>query len=155
MQGGPRNHLPPYPDGSKRREYRCRRTADRPGCGKTHIDALPDELAVDEAMRARLGDPRRAAKMAAHLSKVSERRTKIERQLTTLQDSADELATKTAVWGVDRVDKAMTPLLRKIDSFQAELSTLDAPSQAEASASDAVDAWTTPDSGETCRLCAP
>jgi hypothetical protein len=57
-----------------RREYRCTRTADRPGCGKLHIDALPAELAVDEAMRARLGDPRRPTKVAAYLCKVVERR---------------------------------------------------------------------------------
>jgi hypothetical protein len=141
MYGGPRVNLPPYPDGSARREYRCLRAADRPGCGKIHIEALAAEQAVDEAMRARLGDPRRAAKMAVHLAKISDKRTKIEAEINRLSDSADELATKTAAWGIARVDKAMAPLLARLDKLRAELAGLDAPAQADAAAADAVAAW--------------
>jgi hypothetical protein len=141
LKGGPRPNLPPYADGLPRREYRCARTAEYPGCGKLHIDARPAELAVDEAMRTRLGDPRRAAKMAAHLSKVSERRVKIEGELGRLQESADDLATKTAAWGVERVDKAMQPLLKRIDALRTQLAGLEAPAQADTAAADAVAAW--------------
>jgi site-specific DNA recombinase len=141
LRGGPRSHLPAYPDGSIRREYRCMRSPDYQGCGKLHIDALAAELAVDEAMRARLGDPRRAAKMAAHLSKVSERRAKIEAEIATLHESTDELATRTAAWGLDRVDKAMAPLLARTKALQAQLATLDGPAPADTAAADAVAAW--------------
>jgi DNA invertase Pin-like site-specific DNA recombinase len=141
VSGGPRTTLPPYPDGSVRREYRCRRSADYPGCGKLHIDAVPAELAVDEAMRARLGDPRRAARMAAHLSKVSERRSTVQTEIARLNEQADQLAEKTAAWGVTRVEKAMAPLLARVDKLTAELSTLDGPALGLDAAADAVAAW--------------
>lgn len=136
-----RPQLPPYPDGRNKWEYRCFRSADRPGCGKIHIDGLSADLAVDEAMRARLGDPRRASRMAAHLAKVSDKRAKIEAEITRLTESADELATKTAAWGVARVDKAMAPLLVRIEALHSQLAGLDAPAQADAAAADAVAAW--------------
>jgi hypothetical protein len=142
LTGNPRPHQPPYPDGSARREYRCLRNADKPhACGKNHIDALPAERAVDEAMRARLGDPRRAAKMAAHLVRISERRAKLEAEIAMLKEAADNLSTKTAKWGVDRVDKAMEPLLDGIEKLRGQLAGLEAPAQAETAAGDAVRAW--------------
>ena len=141
MSGNPRAGLPPYPDGTIRREYRCLKQADRAGCGGIHIDARTAEEAVDEAMRTRLGDPRRAAKMAAHLTKMSEQRAKIESEIVQLQESADELALKTAKWGVDRVDKAMEPLLARIDKLHTVLSGLDGPKHADTAAADAVAAW--------------
>jgi branched-subunit amino acid aminotransferase/4-amino-4-deoxychorismate lyase len=142
LTGNPRPHLPPYPDGSPRREYRCLRNADKPqACGKNHIDALHAEQAVDEAMRARLGDPRRAARMAAHLARVSERRAELEAEITRLEETADDLAAKTARWGVARVDQAMEPLLARMETVRSELATLEAPAQAETAAADAVRAW--------------
>jgi hypothetical protein len=141
LRAHPRPQLPAYPDGSPRSEYRCHRSADHRGCGKIHIDARSAEQAVDEAMRTRLGDPRRASRMAAHLAKVSDKRTRIEAEIGRLSESADELATKTAAWGVERVDKAMAPLLVRMDKLRAELAGLDAPAQAESAAADAVAAW--------------
>jgi len=55
VTGMPRGSLPPYPDGSPKREYRCRRTADKPGCGLVHIDGKAAEAAVAEAVKTRLG----------------------------------------------------------------------------------------------------
>ena len=141
MSGNPRPHLPAYPDGTPRHEYRCVRNADRQGCGTNHIDALPVEQAVDEAMRARLGDPRRAAKMASHLAKVDTRRGEIEAETARLEQACDELAGKTAAWGLARVEKAMAPLLARISTLRGELSGLAAPAQAEAAADQAVAAW--------------
>jgi DNA invertase Pin-like site-specific DNA recombinase len=141
LSGNNRPHLPAYPDGSVRREYRCLRNADRQGCGKIHIEAQPTEQAVAEAMRTRLGDPRRAAKMASHLAKVDQQRGRLEAEISDLEAAADELVTKTAAWGVARVDKAMAPLLARIASLQTKLAGLVSPAQAELAAADAVAAW--------------
>jgi site-specific DNA recombinase len=142
LKGGSRAaSLPPYTDGAPRREYRCPRTADRPGCGRNHIDARVAEEAVDEAMRTRLGDPRRAAQIVEHLSRVSDERTAITTEMNTLEDSADQLVTKTAAWGVERVDRAMAPILARLDVLRGQLAGLDSPEQAEAAAADAVAAW--------------
>jgi len=141
MSGNPRPHLPPYPDGTPRHEYRCLRNADRNGCGANHIDALPVELAVDEAMRTRLGDTRRAAKMASHLAKIDARRADIDAEVTRLEQACDELAGKTAAWGLPRVEKAMAPLLARTATLRTELSGLHGPDQAEAAADQAVAAW--------------
>jgi hypothetical protein len=92
-------------------------------------------------MRARLGDPRRAAKMAAHLARVSEQRATVEAEISNLEEAADELATKTAAWGLARVDKAMAPLLTRIQTLRGELSGLEAPAHAEAATADAVRTW--------------
>jgi DNA invertase Pin-like site-specific DNA recombinase len=40
MSGVPRRMTTPYPDGSPRREYRCRVHSDGGGCGRNFIDAL-------------------------------------------------------------------------------------------------------------------
>jgi DNA invertase Pin-like site-specific DNA recombinase len=141
LSGSPRNYLRPYPDGSVRREYRCRRTADRQGCGLTHIDAVVAETAVAEAVKARLGDPRSAERIAKRLAKAREQRAKIEAEMRLLNDSADELATKTAQWGVERVDRAMTPILRRLDELHTELAGLEEPEDAAAAAADAAAAW--------------
>ncbi|MGH3615905.1 MAG: hypothetical protein ACRDRK_25580 [Pseudonocardia sp.] len=98
----PRRFLPPYPDGSVKREYRCHRAKDArdPGCGRNHIDGLRADQAVAAAIVARLGDPRRAE----HVGKVREQRTIIEAQISQWEQHADDLVTKTPTWGVTRVD---------------------------------------------------
>jgi DNA invertase Pin-like site-specific DNA recombinase len=139
--GAPRYHLPPYPDGSPKREYRCRRTADKPGCGLVHIDALAAETAVAEAVKTRLGDPRSAARIAKRLAGAREQRGKIEAEMRMLNESADELAGKTAQWGVERVDKAMAPILRRLDKLHGALAALEEPEDARAATADAAAAW--------------
>ena len=47
---------------------------------------------------------------------VRDERARIETEITALEASADNLAAKTLTWGVDRVDKAMEPILRKLES---------------------------------------
>src|SRR6266542_886141 len=97
MSGVPRRGLTPYADGSLRREYRCRAAADRPGsCGRNHIDALAAENAVEHAVKTRLGDPRRAERLARKLARARADRARLESEMATLRESADELATKTA-----------------------------------------------------------
>lgn len=51
--GMPRGQAPLYPDGSVRREYRCRKDASHFGCGHNVIDAAAAEAIVAEAVRAR------------------------------------------------------------------------------------------------------
>jgi site-specific DNA recombinase len=144
VRGGSRAaSLNPYPDGAPRREYRCYRTADHPGCGRNHIDARVAEQAVDVAMRARLGDPRRAARIAEHLSQVSQQRTALLGEISTLEESADQIATRTAAWGMERVDKAMGPLMARLDVLRAQVNALESPEQAHSAAADAVQAWET------------
>lgn len=147
MQGRPLSHLAPYEDGSPRREYRCRWAAGTPGqdrrrgCAKVGIDAVIAELAVAEATKRRLGDPRRAERIAAHLSTVREERGKLSAELSALNESADTLAGKVAAWGVQRVDKAMEPILTRITAINAELGELDEPEDGHVAAADAARAW--------------
>lgn len=45
-------------------------------------------------------------------------RARIEAEITALEASADNLAAKTATWGIDRADKAMESILRKLDKLK-------------------------------------
>lgn len=151
LLGFPRGGLPPYPDGEPKREYRCRARAHRPAdgadgpaagaCGRNHIDGRVADEAVATAVTARLGDPRRADRVARHLARVREQRARIEADLGRWNQTADELVTKTAVWGIARVDAAMAPILRQIHALHAELAGLDEPETATAASADAVAAW--------------
>jgi DNA invertase Pin-like site-specific DNA recombinase len=141
MSGVPRRTQTPYPDGSPRREYRCRSMADAGGCGRNFIDALLAETAVGEAVKTRLGDPRRAERIAARLAVVREDRARIEREIALLNESADTLAEKTAAWGTARVDKAMAPILKRITSLETELATLEKPEGVHIAARDAAREW--------------
>ena len=67
----------------------------------------------------RLGDPRRADRLAARLAVVRDQRARIETEITALEAAADNLAAKTVTWGVDRVDKAMEPILNKLGKLRA------------------------------------
>lgn len=58
-----------------------------------------------------------------------------------LNESADELAGKTAQWGVERVDKAMAPILRRLESLHGALAELEEPEDPHAAAVDAAAAW--------------
>lgn len=128
LAGNFRGHLPPYADGTRKREYRCRRNADHPeACGKNHIDGKLADAAVADAVKARLGDPRHADQVAKRLARSSKRRDKLTTEINRLNESADTLAEKTAAWGAERVDKAMAPILDRLNRLNAELATLDEP----------------------------
>lgn len=143
MTGVPRPVSTPYPDGSPKREYRCRRDPDggKPGCGRNHIDARVAEEAVGQAVIRRLGDPRRADRIAARLSKVRDERAKIETEMVSLRDTADRLAEKTVDWGEERVDIAMKPILVRLKKLQDQLADLDQPDSTRLAAGDAAAAW--------------
>jgi DNA invertase Pin-like site-specific DNA recombinase len=143
MTGFPRRGKGFYADGSPRREYRCGKSVDHPErCGRNHIDALVAEQAVAEAVVARLGDPRRAERIAAASVAMREQRAALEGELANLNETADRLATKTAAWGVERVDAAMVPILERVGEIHSELAGLAEPETAEAAAADAAQAWT-------------
>lgn len=131
----------PYPDGSPKREYRCRRDPETGGCGRNHIDALAAEQAVAVAVKRRLGDPRRAERMAAHSANIREEGNRIRTDITRWEESADTLAEKTAEWGMERVEKAMAPILKNIATLKAELAALDEPETADVAAADAANTW--------------
>jgi hypothetical protein len=142
MTGVPRRGKTPYPDGSPRREYRCRTGADRPYCcGRNHIDAMAAENAVEHAVKTRLGDPRRAERIAHRLARAQEDRARIETEMATLRESADELAAKTARWGVARVDKAMEPILTRLTELDKALAGIDEPEDADTAAADIAQTW--------------
>ena len=63
-----------------------------PGCGNNAIRATVAEEAVFEAMRARLGDPRRAEAMAAHLTAVDQTRGGLQNEISRREEAADESA---------------------------------------------------------------
>jgi hypothetical protein len=143
LHGVARRQVTPYPDGSQRREYRCRKDASHFGCGHNVIDAVAAEAIVAEAVKARLGDTRRAARIAARLTRVREQRAPLEAELAGLEASVDNVATKIVTWGEDRVDKAMKPILKRISDIKAELATLEEPEDPHAAAADAAQAWDT------------
>jgi hypothetical protein len=135
-----------YPDGQPRREYRCRARTDWPaelrGCGRNGIDARVAEEAVNEAMIARLSDPRRAERVAAHMAHVRAQRSQLNGEIARLEATADDLAEKVAEWGTARVNKAMAPVLVRIRKLQAELADLDDdPASDPAGTAQAVTAW--------------
>ena len=91
-------------------------------------------------MVARLGDPRRAEHIAARLAQVREQRLSMEAEISRWEQVADDLVTKTASWGVARVDSAMAPILRNIAELRGTLASLDEPADTGISGS-AVAAW--------------
>ncbi|WP_410583679.1 recombinase family protein [Amycolatopsis sp. lyj-108] len=129
--GGPmiaqvRKTLRPYPDGSPNREYRCRRNVDQPlGCGKNYMDGLIADRAVAYAVKERLSDPRHADQVALRLARSSKRREELTQEITRLDETADNLAVKVGTWGEKRVDKAMTPILKRLTELNKELAALD------------------------------
>jgi DNA invertase Pin-like site-specific DNA recombinase len=126
MVGMYRRALPPYPGGGAKYEYRCLRVADRPdACGKNYIDGRIADAAVAEAVKARLGDPAHADQVARRLAATSDKRAELTTEITRLNDSADNLADKTAAWGTERVDRAMAPILQRLDVLNSELAGLD------------------------------
>ncbi len=117
------------------------------------IDAVAAEAIVAEAVKARLGDPRRAGRIAARLAKVREQRAVLQAEMTALEESADNLAVKTARWGVDRVDKAMAPILARLEELRRELAPLDEPEDAGMAASEAAAEWDKAEaSGDTAAM---
>jgi hypothetical protein len=85
----------PLPQG--RQPFRVRAQRDRRGCGRGHRG------------RGGRGPAGRADRIAARLAQVREQRADQPAEISALEESADNLAVKTATWGVDRVDKAMKP----------------------------------------------
>jgi DNA invertase Pin-like site-specific DNA recombinase len=142
LYGGVRQG-PPYPDGTPKREYRCRRGPGMAGCGRTSIDARAAEAAVEHAVTTRLGDPRRAERMAARAAATAGRRAEIDAEIAYLNREADALSEKVARWGVDRVDRSMEPLLRRVGELTRTLAQLDLPEDPRAVARDVARDWDT------------
>jgi len=136
-----RRHYTPYPDGEARREYRCRNDVDHQGCGSNHVDARLAEQALADAVKARLADPRRAERIAARLSQARAARAKITAEIALLEERADALAAKTVTWGVERVDKSMAPILKRIEQLRGQLPALDDPEDVGAAAADVARTW--------------
>ncbi len=65
---------------------------ERLGCGHNVIDAAAAEAIVAEAVKARLGDPRRAGRIAARLARVREQRTPLEAEQAWNEESLLRLA---------------------------------------------------------------
>lgn len=143
LYGAQRKNLVPYEDGSVRREYLCRRSTNdnQASCGRNLIDARIAEQAVAEAVKQRLGDPRRADRIAKRLAAARGDRARIEAELATLKDSADGLAEKVAEWGLERVTLSMTPILRRQQELHDKLARLEEAEGSDAAAAEAVAAW--------------
>jgi hypothetical protein len=124
------------------REYRCHKTANRPkACGSNVIDARYAEASIEEAVKARLGDPRRSERVARHLTRVRDERGKLEIQKAVLQKSADGLSQKVATWGLERVDMGMGPILVEIEKIDRKLASLKDEETDEAATEDAARTW--------------
>lgn len=144
MSGTLRMSAPPYPDGSRYREYRCSRNGRAHGpkpCGGNPIDARVVEAAVETAVKAALGDPRRAERMSQRITQTRKRRAKLEAERDRLDHDANNLALKTAKWGEQRVDLAMEPILERINEINEELARLDEPEDIGAAIEDVTRTW--------------
>ena len=62
-------------------------------------------------------------------------------EISALEASADNLAVKTARWGVDRVDKAMAPILTRLEQLREKVTALEEPEDAGMAASEAAAEW--------------
>ena len=140
MNGSERT-MKPYADGSPAREYRCRKFHEAKGCGRNFIDALTAERIVAEAVKTRLGDPRRAERISQRLAELKGDRSAIESEIASLGESADSLAMKTAEWGYKRVSLAMDPITARIKELTARLAAMDAPETIDDAANDAISTW--------------
>jgi hypothetical protein len=129
-------------DGRPWREYRCLKTASRPkACGHNVIEARYAEASVEDAVVQRMGDPRRAERVARHLARVRDERGVLEAQRAVLKESADGLSQKVATWGLERVDSAMGPVLEEIEKIDRKLASLNDTETDEAAAKDAAYTW--------------
>ncbi|CAO5166733.1 site-specific DNA recombinase [Frankia sp. AiPs1] len=141
LLGTPRAKLPPYPDGSQKREYRCRREAGTSGCGRNHIDARAAEQHVKIATIARLSDPRYSEKIATRIHAVTAERAEIDRELAFLDEQATTLAGYTKTWGAKKVNTAMQPILERVAELEARRSELDEPADPSLLGADIAAEW--------------
>jgi site-specific DNA recombinase len=141
MKGQLRSRLGSYPDGSPRREYRCRVSEDGYGCGGNSIDARVAEQLVGDAVKAALSDPRRAERVAARSAVIGKERARINADIERLTEDTRVLATKTKKWGVERVDLAMEPLLAHIEELEAQKARLGEPESVSVVAADVAREW--------------
>jgi DNA invertase Pin-like site-specific DNA recombinase len=143
LYGRPYPASPPYPDGQMKRAYRCRedeRKGIDAGCGNS-IDARRAEAIVREAVIARLSDPEVAESIATRARTVDDERARLDAELAHWSDQADQLADKTASWGVARVNRNMIPIMAEIERLNTELSELDSPTVIRAMTNDAEARW--------------
>jgi len=106
--------------------YRCRPKPGKhgDGCGGNGIDGAVAFAAVSAAVKERLSDPRRASAIAERMATVGAERAALRTELEYLETEADSIAEKTKKWGSRRVDKALTPVLARIEEIHAELENL-------------------------------
>jgi hypothetical protein len=117
----------PRPKGGAR--YWCRREPGKrsQACGRNYLDSAVALAVVGAAVKERLSDPRRARAMAERLATVGSQRAQLRAELAHLDTEADALAEKTRAWGAARVDKAMAPILARIEEIREELDALESP----------------------------
>jgi len=139
MRGRITPTVPPYPDGQMKTAYLCQKTM-RGGCGNW-IDGRVAERIVRTAVIARLSDPRFAATIQERADNRNRERLDVQSQVAHWESEADKLVEKTAVWGVDRVDRSMKPIAEKIAALKATLATLDAPEDVRVLADDIEQRW--------------
>jgi DNA invertase Pin-like site-specific DNA recombinase len=129
-------------NGGTWREYRCHRTASMPdSCGHNVIDALYAEEIIKDAVIRRLGDPRRAERVAWYLAHARDEREKLREQKAVLEQAADGLSQKVATWGLERVENAMGPILKEITKIDQKLATIQDTETLETATRDAASTW--------------
>ncbi|MEV0088195.1 recombinase family protein [Saccharopolyspora sp. NPDC050642] len=120
-------HQGTYPDGVKRRQYRC--NPSRRGCGKVAADVR----AVDRELRAfvieRLSDPRHAQAISDTRSRTTARLEEVLAEITeceALQRGLSERLGRRELT-LDNFDRANEPLVKDLARLTAERDTLRSP----------------------------
>ena len=131
LYGRPRTSGKPYADGEVRREYWCQKRAGAAtGCGRLNIDQRYADEVVEAAVVRRLGNPRHAGRLARRAAEAEAARSKITSNIAALEADAKSLASKTATWGLARVEAAMEPIDARLAALREQLDNLDAPEDA-------------------------
>lgn len=126
LTGRPRVSRRPYPDGSVAREYWCQKRDDGTGCGRLAVDQrFADEVVTRMALEV-LSDPEHADAQARTAQAIDAARVEVAAERARITADLDSLADKVAAWGVERVDRAMRPLLHAQAALDAREKALDA-----------------------------
>jgi hypothetical protein len=142
LTGRPRVSRAPYPDGEVAREYWCqKRAGHNSGCGRLNIDQRFADGQVEQAVIARLSDPKHAARLAKRARDTRAERARIMAEIARLEDDADALADKVATWGAGRVEKSMSKVLEALEVQRGRLGEIDGPEAHSAAHADTVEDW--------------
>lgn len=117
LNGIPKQHMRPYPDGEVRRHYYCHlRDGVHGGCGRTSVDMRDTDSIVRLLVANILADPRHASAIAAAEELARDQARSLDTEIEEAEQVATELAGRLGRGEITlaRFDATMTPLDRRL-----------------------------------------